>query len=377
MDSLRHWPRTSRSSLTRVTASAVGARTATLQTATLQTATLKRVALSLALFASACRGSENSGRAAPADLKAQAPSSSVSSAAPSAKPLASVQVAAVAPTLLLSLPKSAYHVSLHLDGDTTYLLTEDALFRMRPGREPEGTKIELGEGPIATHSAFIFWSKGSVFSVPKEGGKPQKLSAWERKPQYFVTSGDNFAWIDRTDGGRYSVVTLRDSKPVVIHRPEGNVDAATMVGDWVFFVERIDDKPGSTAFRFVGVPLHGKSPSFTPYQSGRSPATLVADSRIYYYDVNTNEMHALSPDFQENRILGKNVICSPFAVTDNIYCGHVEGLHELSLKDQQMRRVDANERTSITALAASRDRVVWVSDAGRDSLSVKMLPRTQ
>jgi hypothetical protein len=277
---------------------------------------------------------------------------------------------AASPITLFSVAKSAYHVKLNLDGDNIYLLTPDSVFRLAPDHPPEGSRLELGAGAVATSSGFIFWSKSKVWIAPKAGGAPAALAEVAHEPQFFVAAGEKLAWIDRGDDGRYAIRSLRGSKPYTVYSPAGNVDAATMIYDRVVFVERVSP----AAWRLGSVRLDGEAPTFAQQRSGRSPAMLVPGPEVYYYDGAVFEVRAISPDLRQERVIASDIICSPLAAADRLYCGQVEGLFEVSL-DGVVRLVSPNLRFMSTAIAADRNRVVWVSEAGTDRLEVKLLVR--
>jgi len=270
---------------------------------------------------------------------------------------------------LLTLDQSAYHTKVDLDADAIYLIAMDAAFRLAPGEAPYGMKLDLGDNAVATPSAFIFWSNGAIWIAPKHGGSPGRLAELRRRPQYFVASGETFAWIERNEDGHDAIRGLRGNKPYTIHKPSGTVDAATMLDDRVIFVERVEP----TGWHIGAVHMHGGRPSFTATRTGRSPAMLVAARDVYYYDGNVFEVRALSSDLRDERVLATDIVCSPLAAAaDRIVCGQVEGLFELSLADLSVRLVSPNMRSVITALAVDRERVVWVTDVGRDKLEVKL-----
>src|SRR5450755_631845 len=102
-----------------------------------------------------------------------------------------------APTRLTSLPVSAYASSLALDDDAVYLLTSHAAYRLVDGQPAHGIRLELGIGATLTQSAFVFWSEGGIWSAPKQGGVTRRLAKFSHQPQYFVASGDAFAWVDQ------------------------------------------------------------------------------------------------------------------------------------------------------------------------------------
>lgn len=275
---------------------------------------------------------------------------------------------------LLRLDQTAYHTRLNLAADAIYLLTMEAAFRLVPGQEPQETKLDLSDNGVATPSAFVFWSKGSFWLAPKRGGPPGRLASVKSRPIFIVAVDERFAWIGPDEQGHHTVYALRQGRPHAVHVLSGTVAAATMVEDRVIFLERVD----SESWRLGSVPRSGGPPSFTAPRKGRYPAMLAAASDVYYYyydDKDTSEVWAASPDMQTERVVAKNVICSPLAVADRIFCGHVEGLFEISPTSGLAKLVYPNVASSITAIAADQNRIVWVSDVGAEKLEVKLLYR--
>ncbi|MBN2576848.1 MAG: hypothetical protein JXP73_19955 [Deltaproteobacteria bacterium] len=275
---------------------------------------------------------------------------------------------------LLQLDKSAYHTRLDLAPDAVYLLTMEAAFRLVQGRQPQETKLDLSDTGVATPSAFIFWSNGFLWLAPKQGGPPGRLASVKDRPIHIVAAGERFAWIGPDEQGRHTVYTLRQGKPYPVHVLSGQVATATMVEDRVVFVERM----GTDGWRLGSIPRSGGSPGFTMTREGRHPAMLAPASDIYYYyydDKDTSEVWAVSPDLQNERVVARNVICSPLAVADRIFCGHVEGLFEISPRSGLPKLVYPSIASSITTVAVDQTRIVWVDDVGREKLEVRLLAR--
>jgi hypothetical protein len=271
------------------------------------------------------------------------------------------------PTVLLTLPISAYAPWLVVDEEVVYLLTTQAAYRLVPGKEPAQIQLGLGIGPTLTNSSLIYWSKGAIWRAPKTGGKAERVARLSHEPQRFVTSGEKFAWLDRTDEGKFTIQTLERGKPRTIWSASGDIDTLTMLEDWVFFVER----EASSSWRFGAVRVAGGEPTFSAPKSGRTPAMLAPHEDIYFYDSNTLEIHRLSPDFSTDQVVSEKFICSPLAVSTRIYCAHMAGLFELSPGSSPIQLTASRE---ITAVAASATLVAWIRDAGPDHLAVEMLP---
>jgi len=279
------------------------------------------------------------------------------------------------PMTLLTLDRTAYHTKLDLAGDAIYLLTLEGAFRLVQGQAPQEMKLDLGGSAVATPSAIIFWSKGFLWLAPKQGGPPGRLASVKNQPMFIVAVEERFAWIGPDEQGHHAIFVLRYGKPHAVYVASGMVAAATMVEDRVVFLER----PETDSWRLGSVPRDGGPPTFTETRNGRYPAMLVASAReVYYYffdDKDTSEVRAVSSDLQTERVVASHFICSPFAVADRIFCGHVEGLFEITPDSGSPKLVYPNIASSITAIAADRNRVVWVSDIGPDKLAVKMLFR--
>jgi len=277
----------------------------------------------------------------------------------------------VAPKTVLALSSSAYHASIEADEQGFVLLTATAAHRLVPGMPTSETPLDLAYGATTTRDSVLFWSGGSILLAPKSGGTPRALGRMPERPQSFVSSGDDFAWLEQTSDRRFSIFALSGEKRRVAYAATGTIEALTMLSDWIFFVERLAD--GS--WRIGGVKSGGGTPTFGASHRGRTPAMLVAWQDLYYYDGNTREVRRLSPDLTHEETLAKDFICSPMAVWEHVYCARVEGLFELRAGASPRRLVAGGLGAPITDLAVNARHVAFVSDAGADKLVVKVLPR--
>jgi hypothetical protein len=271
---------------------------------------------------------------------------------------------------LLTLDTSAYTASLRADDDALYLLTSNAAHRVVPGQEPQSQPLDLSFGATLSELAIIFWSSGAVWSAPKRGGELQRLGMVPHQPQYFVASGARLAWIDRTEQGLFTLQTLERNKPRVFYSSPGKIDALSMSHDWVFFVERANDD----TWRFGGLSTRGGNPAYTPSKRGRTPAMLAVSNDIYYYEPDAQELRSLSPDFQHEETIAKNVVCSPVAVAEKIYCAQVQGLFEVTKDTHRMTLLTRGSRRLITSIVANSKFVAWLSDVGPNKLALMTLP---
>jgi hypothetical protein len=221
-----------------------------------------------------------------------------------------------------------------------------------------------------TPSSFIYWSKGAIWKTPKEGGDPLKLANFPHQPQYFVSYGDLFAWIDQSDTGHYTIQTLAGNKPRVLVSSEGELAALNMVGGNVYFVQR----PRDDTWRPGIVKLDGGEPTYGAERKGRRPSMLTGSDGTYFYDVDKNDIRSLSSDVQKEEPLLGQFICSPLHVSQHIYCACVEGLYAVS-KDTRKPTILAGKQAGPIPYVTSNSKwVAWLVDTGRDKLTVNLLP---
>jgi hypothetical protein len=269
-------------------------------------------------------------------------------------------------TRLLALTTSAYKASLAVDDDAAYLLTSRAAYRLVPGRAPEGMEVELGFGATASRHALVYWSEGAVRETSKRGGNSRRLATLAARPQLFVSSGDDIAWVTRSEDKRFSLGSLVGKRASTAYASPGAIDAIAMLNDWIFFVER----PTGSEWRIGAVRAKGGAPVFTSARPGRAPSMLVARHELYYYDGNRREVRRLSPDLRDEETLVSDFICSPLAVAERVYCANVEGVFELVPEGPPRQLAKLGEGRAVTDLAANAKYLFWISDAGADKLFV-------
>jgi len=277
-------------------------------------------------------------------------------------------VRSVASTLL-ALPVSAYHVSLHADEHGFTLLAEDAVYRLVPGRAPVKVPLALGLGAARGRAGVVFWADGAVREARLSDGKTRRLASLAARPQSFLSSGEEVAWLERADGGRFTLRALASGKAHVAYATSGSIEVATMLSDWVFFVERAPD----ATWRIGGVKTARGTPVFTAPHRGRTPAMLVARRDLHYYDGNVREVRRLSPDFQREDVLARDFVCSPLAVWEHVYCAQVEGISEIREGQPPKRLVEGTSGGPVSALAANARHLAWVSDVGADRMELKAI----
>lgn len=256
------------------------------------------------------------------------------------------------------------------DTDAAYLLTNDAAYRFAPGRPAEAQRIELGFGATATAHSLIFWSDGAVRERSKQRGETRRLATLPARPQALVSSGNYVGWLERSSDGRFSLGSIAGKRAASVYTSPGKLDAAAMLNNWIFFVER----PTASEWRIGGVPTSGGTPAFTDSRPGRAPSMLVARDDLYYYDGNRREVRRVTPDLRREETLVTQFVCSPLAVAAKVYCANVEGIFELVPGARPRALVKLSKNRFATSLAATASHLYWVNDAGADKLQVNSVP---
>jgi hypothetical protein len=271
---------------------------------------------------------------------------------------------------LAELPVSAYQATLAMDNEAVFLLTQTAAYRIVPGQAPQGLKLDLGVGAVLTPTSFIYWSKGAIWKTPKEGGDAQKLVKFPHQPQYFVSYGERFAWIDLSDAGLYTVQALDGKGPRVLVSSKSELAALNLIDDRIYFVQQ----PDNGTWRPGLVNLAGGDPSYGPERKGRRPSMFTGSDATYFYDVDKNDIRILSSDVQKEEPLLGTFICSPLHASRHIYCGCVEGLYAVSKETHKPTILAGKQVGPITYVTSNDKWVAWLVDSGSDKLTVQLLP---
>jgi hypothetical protein len=276
----------------------------------------------------------------------------------------------VAPTRLLSLPVSAYSVSLGLDGEFAYLFTRNAAYQLAAGKPSQKIELDLGIGPVLADSGIIFWSKGAIWNASKDGTSVWRVATLSRQPEYFVASSAGIAWLERGEDGLYRIQSLNGQKPRLLVADQGEISALNMVHDWIFFILRSKDN----AWRIGRVHVAHGQPEYTASRTGPAPALLTGTEDVVFYDMERSEIRQLTPDLKSEHVWLEDFVCSPMVEATNIYCGRVEGLFEVLADSRKTKFLWHGPRETVTLIRANSKQVVWIADTGPDQLAVDRLP---
>ncbi len=273
--------------------------------------------------------------------------------------------------MLLELAASPYTSSLFAQGEDAALLTDDALYRFSTTGAPSRTAVEPGEISALTDSAVLRWAAGALRSTPVSGGSSSTLLAWPHAPQRLVASGDRVAWLESDAPGLQRIWTAAGGEPRLVTPIAGRVATLTLRDDRVFFVEEQAD----ARWRLGTVSLAGGSPSYASSKSGRPPALLVVGSEVFYYDGPTLSVYRASTDLKREERVANDVICSPLAVADRLYCAQPGGILALPLSGETKGVLVSGRPGLITAMVATRSTLTWLRESGDGGLVVESLSR--
>lgn len=281
---------------------------------------------------------------------------------------------------VLTLDRSAYGVKVALGASGWTLVTADGLYSQRSDGSVAHRNTPLSPPFSIMANEIVHWRDGTLLATPLNEVPPRKLAALERMPRDVLSSSDHFAWLERRDGG-YRIQVAQGQRARTIYQTGHNVVSAAVLQDWVFVTEVMPDG----RWRLAATPLHraaapdsaSTAAAVGTARPGRPPAFLVAADDIYFYDGTTRSVRRVTPDLQEETVLARDVICSPMAVAQEVYCAHVGGVFALAKHPQadrqsaQRRVVEAHPGGPITAIAADRRNLFWVEDLGEGQLRVR------
>ena len=273
------------------------------------------------------------------------------------------------PSTLYQLDTSAYTATLAADEDESlYVLTSHAAYRLRAGEPASHWALELGDTPALSSRGIVYWLDGALRMVPKQGGPAQILAKVPRPPQRLCAAGDNLAWVDPDASGTI-LRTLDGSEPRSLYRSSGDIEALALMDDRAYFVERRRE-----GWRLGTVGLGGGSPLFTEQHATRTPALLATAGDVFFYDGPSSTVRRFSAGLEREDVVGRDVICSPLAVSERIYCSQISLLFELPRDGGPARSLAPKRTGTIAALVATKTRLAWLLDVGENRSEVEVLP---
>jgi hypothetical protein len=297
----------------------------------------------------------------------QAPHATQQSAV--ATPASAVPTPPSEPQLRHLLELSAYTATLAADGDDIYVLTGHRAHRFAQGGAAESWEIELGDTPALGAGGIVYWLDGKLRRAPKLAGRSEILASVPRAPRRLCASGEQLVWVEPAESAA-ALRTLDGSEPRTIYRSEGEIEALALMDDQAYFVERSQER-----WRLGTVGLSGGTARFTERRASRTPAVLAAARDIFFYDGPTSSVRRVSSDLSREELIAREVICSPLAVADRVYCAQISLLFEVPRDGGKARLLSSKRAGTIAALVATRSRVAWLLDTGEGRAELELLSR--
>ncbi|MDF3070683.1 MAG: hypothetical protein K0R38_6284 [Polyangiaceae bacterium] len=268
----------------------------------------------------------------------------------------------------LRLDVSPYGPSLVLLGSRPALVTADALHWL-DGDGSLPVPLTSGEQGGMGGTSLTRWSAGVLRRFDPARAGWAVLGRMPRAPRLVVDAGDGVAWLRQNEpNAGVSLWALVGSEPRRVAAVSGDIGAMTLRDDRLFFVEEL---PGSS-WRLGVVATSGDGPRYAEPVRGRTPAMLAVTSDVFYYDGPTLSVYRVSTDLKRTEQVGKDVICSPFAVAASIYCSQPGGLLELPLAGGPARVLVPSQGT-VTAMLATDSQLFWLREAPRGGLAVESM----
>ncbi len=277
-----------------------------------------------------------------------------------------------APSTLLELGETPYGATLGVDEHASYLLTPAAAYALLPDQAAHRWALDLGVSPALTRDRFVYWSGGSLLQVYKAGSDPDVLATVPHRPQRIVGSREHFAWLDQAEDGHFTINALDGSDPRVLYSPTGYIPTLAMDDSQIYFVEQTQEK----GWRLGALPRAGGSAHFGAWAGGRTPSMLAVAEDLFYYDGPSSTVRRVSPDLERKDVIAREVICSPIAVAEHLYCAQPAGILEIGFDGAVRRAFPLAQQGTVTAISATKARLTWLMDVGRNQLRVQTIPLT-
>lgn len=272
------------------------------------------------------------------------------------------------PRSLFQLNISAYAATLAADDDENlYVLTSHAAYRLRDGEPALHWALELGDTPALSAQGIVYWLDGALRRVPKQGGPSEILVNVSRPPRHLRSTRESVAWVEPNDEGT-ALLSLHGSEPRSLYRSPGELEALAVMDDRAYFAERTRER-----WRLGTVALSGGPVRFTEEHSTRTPALLATAGDVFYYDGPSSTVRRVSSGLEREEVVGQDVICSPLAVADRVYCSQVSLLFALPREGGPAQPLAPKRAGTIAGLVATKKRLAWLLDVGEDRLEVEIL----
>lgn len=297
----------------------------------------------------------------------RAPSSAPAATAAPARATANLPTEA-RPQARLELGSSPYQATLVLAGSRPALLTTAALHWLdRPGTPP--VELPGGELAVGAGGSLLRYSSGALRRLKYGESVWSTLLRLPQAPRMVAGSGDNVAWLQQDQPGEAGVLwSLVGAEPRRVAMQPAHIVTMSLRDDRLFFAEEL---PGSR-WRLGVAPTTAEAPRYSTPFEGRSPAMLVVTSDLFYYDGPRLSVERVSTDLRRTERIAQDVICSPLAVAQSVFCAQPGGLLEVPLSGGQARPL-ASPQGTVTALLATASELFWLREAAGGGLIVEAM----
>jgi hypothetical protein len=277
------------------------------------------------------------------------------------------------PETVLELDESAYHTDLVFDGPDIVVTTASHSYRVRLDQPLIAHPIPKGARAVWGATSLVYWKDGTFFRASaKDPGV--RLCSDPRAPAELAHQGDMPVWVSRDAEGGFSIRTCRKSASQELYQSANAITTLAAQKEKVFFVET--QKDGAYRFKSLSTAQSANQSSSSPFRPGRTPSVLVPfQDELFYYAGLEGGVRAITSDLKLERTVHLGWICSPLAVAfGRIFCASVDGIGQMPLRpDGQNPPVwhSLKLRGPVTALAANETHVAWVSDSGKNHLTLE------
>ncbi len=272
------------------------------------------------------------------------------------------------PVDLVRLPESAYRALLGFAGDNLVLVGDTGIHFVEPGEPPKFHACPTGAHRSLLGEDVVYYEEGHFFVQPARGGERKELFAEPSEPKMTASSPDAFLWVTRSDAKER--LTLRQNgNSRLAYETSHSLLALAVDAERAYFVEGTTDGK----WRLGTLDLNGERPLFTQFEGTRSPSSLAAYGRAYYYGGPERGVRRLTASFDATEPVTEDLICSPLATHgERVFCAHVGGLSQVG-PTGTTRRLPVDARGPVTTVVANERHLAWLEDGGQSGLVARVV----
>lgn len=285
---------------------------------------------------------------------------------------------------LLRLDVSAYHAQIRATGATISLLTSEAVYTLRRDQPPQRVALSV-EGSVAMNDQrVVYYSKGSLRELKLGETQASELAKTGLVPYLLFASDEQVSWVAVGADQKHRLYSLRADYKTPIYESDGAIAGLVIRGEQIFFIEALNARSSALSptgesarqeqkWTMKSIHIDGGAITEGPTWLGRTPAMLVAHDQLFFYQGQENKVYRVSADFAATSIAAHDLICSPLALADDLYCAHVAGVTQVSLDSGASTQLPIQPTGPITAIHYGAPGLLWVTDVGANKLELSLL----